>query len=118
VMRTKLGENLEEMLERDNVVGKLDQLREITSRTQQPPGHKAWRPNGNPDDAMAALDLQVAERELEELKLVGQALNSEVEQMEEKLVAAKKREELNEEALAKSVEKLEEINLRLANFAN
>ena len=41
-----------------------------------------------------------------------------VEQMEEKLVAAKKREELNEEALAKSVEKLEEINLRLANFAN
>ena len=43
---------------------------------------------------------------------------SQVEQMEEKLVAAKKREELNEEALAKSVEKLEEINLRLANFAN
>ena len=32
------------------------------------------------------------------------------QQMEEKLVAAKKREELNEEALAKSVEKLEEIN--------
>lgn len=38
--------------------------------------------------------------------------------MEEKLVAAKKREELNEEALAKSVEKLEEINLRLATFPN
>ena len=41
---------------------------------------------------------------------------TQVEQMEEKLVAAKKREELNEEALAKSVEKLEEINHRLATF--
>merc|ERR1719209_2342115 len=101
-MRTKLGQNVEEMLERDNVLGKLDQLRELTSKTQQPPGHQAWRPNGNPDDALAALDLQVAERELEELRVVGQ--------VEEKLVAAKKREELNEEALAKSVEKLEEIN--------
>merc|ERR1719402_1261898 len=90
-MRTKLGQNVEELLERDNIVGKLDQLREITSKTQQPPGHQAWRPNGNPDDAMAALDLQVAERELEEL---------------------------SEEALAKSVEKLEEINLRLATFSN
>merc|ERR550532_1430164 len=107
-MRTKLGQNVEELLERDNIVGKLDQLREITSKTQQPPGHQAWRPNGNPDDALAALDLQVAERELEELRVVGQALNSEVEQ----------REELNEEALAKSVEKLEEINLRLATFPN
>merc|ERR1719352_1661096 len=76
------------------VVGKLDQLRDITSKTQQPPGHQAWRPNGNPEDAMAALDLQVAERELEELRVVGQALNSEMEQMEEKLNAAKKREEL------------------------
>merc|ERR1719341_127825 len=117
-MRTKLGQNVEELLERDNIVCKLDQLRELTSKTQQPPGHQAWRPNGNPDDALAALDLQVAERELEELRVVGQALNSEVEQMEEKLVAAKKREELNEEALAKSVEELEEINLRLATFPN
>merc|ERR1719376_953492 len=58
-MRTKLGQNVEEMLERDNVLGKLDELREITSKTQQPPGHQAWRPNGNPDDALAALDLQV-----------------------------------------------------------
>merc|ERR1719222_1656963 len=112
-MRTKLGQNVEEMLQRDDVLGKLDQLREITSKTQQPPGHQAWRPNGKPEDSMAALDLQVKERELEELRVVGQALNTEVEQMEEKLVAAKKREELNEEALAKSVEKLEEINLRL-----
>merc|ERR1719300_1090368 len=107
-MRTKLGQNVEEMLERDNVLGKLDQLREITSKTQQPPGHQAWRPNGNPDDALAAIDLQVAERELEELRVVGQALNSEVEQMEEKLSAAKKREELNQEALAKSVKQMEE----------
>merc|ERR1719348_1310458 len=42
-MRTKLGQNVEEMLERDNVLGKLDQLREITSKTQQPPGHQAPR---------------------------------------------------------------------------
>merc|ERR1719397_1601644 len=90
-MRTKLGQNVEEMLERDNVLGKLDELREITSKTQQPPGHQAWRPNGNPDDALAALDLQV----------------------EERLSAAKKREGLNEEALAKSVNQLDEINLRL-----
>merc|ERR1719486_1191399 len=47
-MRTKLGQNVEEMLQRDDVLGKLDQLREITSKTQQPPGHQAWRPNGNP----------------------------------------------------------------------
>ena len=57
VMRTKLGQNVEEMLERwcfkphtsgnmhkvfirDNVLGKLDELREITSKTQQPPGHQ------------------------------------------------------------------------------
>merc|ERR550517_366715 len=118
VMRTKLGQNVEEMLERDNVLGKLDELREITSKTQQPPVHQAWRPNGNPDDALAALDLQVAERELEELRVVGQALNSEVEQMEERLSAAKKREGLNEEALAKSVNQLDEINLRLAAFPN
>merc|ERR1719178_510108 len=95
VMRNKLGQNVEEMLERDDVLGKLDQLRDITSKTQQPPGHQAWRPNGNPEDAMAALDLQVAEREQEE----------------EKLNAAKKREELNQEALSKSVRQLDEINL-------
>merc|ERR1719394_1561797 len=47
-MRTKLGQNVEEMLQRDNVLGKLDQLREITSKTQQPPGHQAWRPNEIP----------------------------------------------------------------------
>merc|ERR1719400_972567 len=75
-MRTKLGQNVEEMLERDNIVGKLDELREITSKTQQPPGHQAWRPNGNPEDSMAALDLQV-------------------EQMEMKLSALQKKEELN-----------------------
>ena len=57
MMRTKLGQNVEEMLERwcffntrecahlkvlirDNVLGKLDELREITSKTQQPPGHQ------------------------------------------------------------------------------
>merc|ERR1719204_614360 len=57
-MRTKLGQNVEEMLQRDDVLGKLDHLREITSKTQQPPGHQAWRPNGNPEDSMAALDLQ------------------------------------------------------------
>jgi len=118
VMRNKLGQNVEEMLERDDVLGKLDQLRDITSKTQQPPGHQAWRPNGNPEDAMAALDLQVAERELEELRVVGQALNSEMEQMEEKLNAAKKREELNQEALSKSVRQLDEINLRLSTFSN
>merc|ERR1719432_584031 len=117
-MRTKLGQNVEELLERDNIVGKLDQLREITSKTQQPPGHQAWRPNGNPDDALAALDLQVAERELEELRVVGQALNSEVEQMEEKLVAAKKKEELNQEALVKSEAQIDDINSRLAVLSN
>merc|ERR1719300_1845471 len=117
-MRTKLGQNVEEMLQRDDVLGKLDHLREIISKTQQPPGHQAWRPNGNPDDALAAIDLQVAERELEELRVVGQALNSEVEQMEEKLSVARKREELNQEALVKSVNQLEEINLRLATFPN
>merc|ERR1719370_1871931 len=67
-MRTKLGQNVEEMLQRDDVLGKLDQLREITSKTQQTPGHQAWRPNGNPDDSMAALDLQVKERELDQLR--------------------------------------------------
>ena len=55
VMRNKLGQNVEEMLERwrfktqgnmhkiisrDDVLGKLDQLRDITSKTQQPPGHQ------------------------------------------------------------------------------
>ena len=38
--------------------------------------------------------------------------------MEEKLSAARKREELNQEALAKSVNQLEEINMRLATFPN
>ena len=38
--------------------------------------------------------------------------------MEERLSAAKKREDLNEEALAKSVNQLDEINLRLAAFPN
>merc|ERR1719153_871747 len=111
-MRTKLGQNVEEMLQRDDVLGKLDQLREITSKTQQPPGHQAWRPNGNPEDSMAALDLQVKERELEELRVVGQALNTEVEQME--LSALQKKEELNQEALVKSEAQIDDINSRLA----
>merc|ERR1719447_689672 len=106
-MRTKLGQNVEEMLQRDDVLGKLDHLREITSKTQQPPGHQAWRPNGNPEDSMAALDLQVKERELEELRVVGQALNTEVEQMEMKLSALQKKEELNQEALVKSETQME-----------
>ena len=37
---SQLMENAQRVFTRDNVVGKLDQLREITSRTQQPPGHK------------------------------------------------------------------------------
>merc|ERR1719266_1695021 len=108
-MRTKLGQNVEEMLQRDDVLGKLDQLREITSKTQQPPGHQAWRPNGNPEDSMAALDLQVKERELEELRVVGQALNTEVEM---KLSALQKKEQLNQEALVKSEAQIDDINSR------
>merc|ERR1719268_690995 len=90
-MRTKLGQNVEEMLQRDDVLGKLDQLREITSKTQQPPGHQAWRSNGNPEDSMAALDLQVKERELEELRVVGQVLNTEVEHGDEAECTAEER---------------------------
>lgn len=45
-------------------------------------------------------------------------ISTQMEQMEEKLNAAKKREELNQEALSKSVSQLDEINLRLSTFSN
>merc|ERR1719187_921399 len=61
-MRTKLGQNVEEMLERDNVLGKLDQLREITSKTQQPPGHQAWRPNRNAGKGQCSWEVGPVER--------------------------------------------------------
>merc|ERR1719153_856659 len=87
-MRRKMTETVEEHLAKDNIVSKLECLREIMSKTTQATDHKAWRPPGNVMEALAAVDLKVAERENEELRLVEQHLDSEVEQLEQRLEEA------------------------------
>ena len=67
---------------------------------------QAWRPSGLPTDALAAGDLAVAEREVEELRLLEQELDTEVEQLEERLEAMGRREEGNRAALDRREERL------------
>merc|ERR1719153_182517 len=90
-MRRKMTETVEEHLAKDNIVSKLECLREIMSKTTQATDHKAWRPPGNVMEALAAVDLKVAERENEELRLV--------EQLEQRLEEAVRRERSNRKEL-------------------
>ena len=57
-------------------------------------------------DALAAGDLAVAEREVEELRLLEQELDTEVEQLEERLEVVARREEGNRAALDRREERL------------
>merc|ERR1719167_1184061 len=98
-MRRKMTETEGEHLAKGNIVSKLECLREIMSKTTQATDHKAWRPPGNVMDALAAVDLKVAERENEELRLVEQQVDSEVEQLEHKLEEMVRRERNNRREL-------------------
>ena len=118
MLRRKLQQTIEEQLAKDNVVDKLEELRSLTARTTHPTTHQAWRPTGVPQHHLAATDLRVAERELEELDVVEQALASEVEQLEQRLEVAGRREERNREELERKEEVLVRINTKLATGAS
>merc|ERR1719394_912727 len=112
-MRRKMTETVEEHLAKDNIVSKLECLREIMSKTTQAIDHKAWRPPGNVMDALAAVDLKVAERENEELRLV----DSEVEQLEHKLEEMVRRERNNRRELDNREQQMVTLNEKLASGA-
>jgi len=117
VMRRKMTETVEEHLAKDNIVSKLECLREIMSKTTQATDHKAWRPPGNVMEALAAVDLKVAERENEELRLVEQHLDSEVEQLEQRLEEAVRRERSNRKELDTREQQMVTLNDKLASGA-
>merc|ERR1719153_501313 len=116
-MRRKMTETVEEHLAKDNIVSKLECLREIMSKTTQATDHKAWRPPGNVMEALAAVDLKVAERENEELRLVEQHLDSEVEQLEQRLEEAVRRERSNRKELDTREQQMVTLNDKLASGA-
>merc|ERR1719427_829059 len=111
-----MREAVEEALTKDNVVGKLEELKEITSKTRQPIQYQAWRPTGNVDDALAAVDMKVAEAGKEELKILEQQLDAEVEMLELQLEEMASREKKNRAALAKREEQLVQLNNKLEMF--
>merc|ERR1719430_3075444 len=102
-MRRRMGETVAELLARDDVLGKVEELRGITSRTQHPCTHQAWRPSGEPRGGV----------EVGELQLLEQQLLSEVEMLEEQLEAAARREQKNKEVLVAKEQLLEQLADRL-----
>merc|ERR1719430_1257429 len=110
-MRRRMGETVAELLARDDVLGRVEELRGITSRTQHPCTHQAWRPSGEPRGGVAAAELRVGE--VGELQLLEQQLLSEVEMLEEQLEAAARREQRNKEVLVAKEQLLEQLADRL-----
>eukprot|EP00092_Neocalanus_flemingeri_P053267 GFUD01062548.1.p1 GENE.GFUD01062548.1~~GFUD01062548.1.p1 ORF type:complete len:166 (+),score=86.12 GFUD01062548.1:309-806(+) len=87
VVRPKLSQLVEDKLMEEQLGEKLSHLDTIVAGTRHPTSHKAWRPVAGTDSlSVGGHDLKVALREKEELGLVVQQLNSEVEQLEEKIV--------------------------------
>merc|ERR1719447_1142299 len=78
-MRTKLGQNVEEMLQRDDVLGKLDHLREITSKLSSPQGIRHGVLMEIPRTLWLRWTCRLRKESWKNLRVVGQALNTEVE---------------------------------------
>jgi hypothetical protein len=62
---------------------------------------------------MVAADLRAAEAELEELGLLDRQLDTEVEQLEQRLEVAERREARNKEALGERLDQLTKLNEKL-----
>eukprot|EP00090_Calanus_glacialis_P005345 TRINITY_DN14151_c0_g1_i1.p1 TRINITY_DN14151_c0_g1~~TRINITY_DN14151_c0_g1_i1.p1 ORF type:complete len:166 (-),score=87.58 TRINITY_DN14151_c0_g1_i1:66-563(-) len=87
VVRRKLSQLVEDKITEEQLGDKLSQLDKIVAGTPHPTSHQAWRPVAGADTlSVGGQDLKVSLREKEELGLVLQQLNSEVEQLEEKMV--------------------------------
>ena len=91
IIKPKLSETIEDILETNNVIEKLSELDKMKSSTQHPRKHHAWRPPTGSGEAgmeqcLAAHDYRVAFRERTELEAMLKQLEADNNNLEARIV--------------------------------
>ena len=117
VVRRKLSQLVEDKITEEQLGDKMSKLDNIVSGTPHPTSHHAWRPVAGADSlSVGGQDLKVSLREKEELGLVLQQLNSEVEQLEEKIAEEGSKMIRNMATINRGEQVLEEFATKLCEM--
>ena len=90
IIKPKLSEAIEDILETNNVIEKLSELDKMKSSSQHPRKHHAWRPGpcsgeAGVEQSLAAHDYSVACRERTELEAMLSQLEADNNDLEERI---------------------------------
>ena len=116
IIKPKLSEKIEDILESYNVIEKLAELDKMKSSSQHPRRHHAWRPatgETGVDQSLAAHDYSVATREKTELEAMLGQLEADNTELEDRIAESTAVMNRNMEAIGKRNECLNNVASKL-----